>query len=173
MDPELDPDLERSLDPDSYFARKCRFKKDWLIQCCGSSGWTTRIIFPRAYKQCFGLNLNLKYLNSLVRLRDGKLRIRDGKKIVFGIRDLGETSRIRNTGLIMTWSLRPPAPSSACCSHAPGKPPWMQRLFIIFPILHEKCLSDNKTFFSLFQVCNWFYKTVIRGIGGYIGGMGD
>ncbi len=31
-------------------------------------GWTTRIMFPRAKKQFFGL----KYLNSLMRIRDGK-----------------------------------------------------------------------------------------------------
>ncbi len=31
-------------------------------------GWTTRIIFPRAYEQCFGL----KYLISLMRIPDGK-----------------------------------------------------------------------------------------------------
>ncbi len=43
-------------------------------------GWTTRIIIPRDYKQCFGL----KYLNSLMRIGDGKnsdsgAGIRDGK----------------------------------------------------------------------------------------------
>jgi hypothetical protein len=41
-------------------------------------GFTTRIIFPRAYKQFFGL----KYLNTLMRIRD-----QGWKKFGFGIRD--------------------------------------------------------------------------------------
>jgi hypothetical protein len=45
------------------------------IQCCGSgSGIRIRIIFPSAWKQVLGL----KYLYSLMRIRDGKIQIRDG-----------------------------------------------------------------------------------------------
>jgi hypothetical protein len=53
-------------------------------------GWKTRIIFLRAEKPFF----LLKYLNSLMQIRDGKKfgsRIQDlgWKKFGFGIRDLG------------------------------------------------------------------------------------
>jgi hypothetical protein len=44
-------------------------------------GWTTRIIFPRDYKQFFGL----KYLNSLMRIRDGENSDTGWKKFCFGI----------------------------------------------------------------------------------------
>ncbi len=51
-------------------------------------GWTSRIIFPRAWKQFFGL----KYLNSL-------MRFRDPESLWPWIRDLGwKKIRIRNPG---------------------------------------------------------------------------